>query len=74
MGFADCAATCDLPPRMTYSVDEVARVTGVSRDVLYDEVRSGRLRALRFGKRLLRVRPEDVDEWLEESTRGGDER
>jgi predicted DNA-binding transcriptional regulator AlpA len=29
--------------RLAYSVDEVAQITGLSRDLLYDQMRTGRL-------------------------------
>jgi len=32
-----------LTDRLAYSVEEAAQVTGLSRDLLYDEMRAGRL-------------------------------
>jgi excisionase family DNA binding protein len=37
--------------RLAYSVDEAARLTGLSRDLLYDEMRRGHLDYLKVGRR-----------------------
>jgi excisionase family DNA binding protein len=37
--------------RLAYSVNEVARLTGLSRDLLYDEMRRGNLSYLKIGRR-----------------------
>ena len=37
--------------RLAYSVDEVARLTGLSRDLLYDEMRRGKLTYVKIGRR-----------------------
>ena len=39
--------------RLAYSVDEAARLTGLSRDLLYDEMRRGNLAYLKVGRRRL---------------------
>ena len=46
------------PPteRLAYSVDEAARLTGLSRDLLYDEMRRGNLDYLKIGRRRLITR------------------
>ena len=46
------------PPaeRLAYSVDEAARLTGLSRDLLYDEMRRGHLPYLKVGRRRLITR------------------
>jgi len=46
------------PPaeRLAYSVDEAARLTGLSRDLLYDEMRRGNLPYLKVGRRRLITR------------------
>ena len=43
------------PPsgRLAYSVDEAARLTGLSRDLLYDEMRRGNLTYVKIGRRRL---------------------
>jgi excisionase family DNA binding protein len=42
--------------RLAYSVDEVAQITGLSRDLLYDEMRSGRLDSIKVGRRRIITR------------------
>ena len=46
------------PPaeRLAYSVDEAAQLTGLSRDLLYDEMRRGHLDYLKVGRRRLITR------------------
>ena len=39
--------------RLAYSVDEAARLTGLSRDLLYDQMRSGNLHYIKIGRRRL---------------------
>ena len=39
-----------LTDRLAYSVEEAARVTGLSRNLLYDEMRAGRLAYLKVGR------------------------
>ena len=42
--------------RLAYSVDEAARLTGLSRDLLYDEMRRGNLASVKIGRRRLITR------------------
>jgi excisionase family DNA binding protein len=42
--------------RLAYSVDEVARLTGLSRDLLYDQMRCGNLDYIKVGRRRLITR------------------
>jgi excisionase family DNA binding protein len=42
--------------RLAYSVDEAARLTGLSRDLLYDQMRQGNLDFLKIGRRRLITR------------------
>jgi excisionase family DNA binding protein len=46
------------PPsgRLAYPVDEAARLTGLSRDLLYDEMRRGNLAYIKVGRRRLITR------------------
>ena len=46
------------PPgeRLAYSVDEAAQITGLSRDLLYDQMRMGRLAFLKIGRRRIITR------------------
>jgi excisionase family DNA binding protein len=43
------------PPaeRLAYSVDEAASLTGLSRDLLYDQMRCGNLEYIKIGRRRL---------------------
>jgi excisionase family DNA binding protein len=54
----DIAATSQDPHgvRLAYSVDEAARLTGLSRDLLYDEMRRGNLAYVKVGRRRLITR------------------
>ncbi len=42
--------------RLAYSVDEAAHLTGLSRDLLYDEMRRGNLAYIKVGRRRLITR------------------
>lgn len=42
--------------RLAYSVDEAAQLTGLSRDILYDEMRRGNLAYVKVGRRRLITR------------------
>src|SRR5215469_6340679 len=42
--------------RLAYSVDEAAQVTGLSRDLLYDQMRAGKLGYLKIGRRRIITR------------------
>jgi excisionase family DNA binding protein len=42
--------------RLAYSVDEAARLTGLSRDLLYDQMRRGKLSYVKIGRRRLITR------------------
>ena len=46
------------PPgeRLAYSVDEAAQITGLSRDLLYDQMRTGKLAYLKVGRRRIITR------------------
>ena len=46
--------------RLAYSVDEAARLTGLSRDLLYDEMRRGNLTYVKVGRRRLITRLSSV--------------
>jgi len=49
--------------RPALKVDEVAAHLRVTRDVIYAEIKKGRLRAVRVGS-TWRVRAEDLDEYM----------
>ena len=42
--------------RLAYSVDEAAHLTGLSRDLLYDQMRRGNLSYVKVGRRRLITR------------------
>jgi excisionase family DNA binding protein len=42
--------------RLAYSVDEAAAITGLSRDLLYDQMRAGRLAYTKVGRRRIITR------------------
>ena len=67
--FREWAAEAGLPAKAMYTVREVSLATGVPASTLYDEVRAGRLRSLRPNGRGKLLRPEWVDEWIEEACR-----
>ena len=50
--------TTPSPPgeRLAYSVDEAAQITGLSRDLLYDQMRTGQLAYLKVGRRRIITR------------------
>lgn len=50
--------------RRTLTVAEVAETLGVSTDTVYSEIRTGRIPAVRFGRRLLVAR-ETIDRLLQ---------
>jgi len=52
----------DLPAeRLAYSVDEAAQLTGLSRDLLYDQMRRGNLPYVKIGRR----RRAETNTWRE---------
>ena len=53
---ADRAGQDSPGSRLAYSVDEAARLTGLSRDLLYDEMRRGNLAYVKVGRRRLITR------------------
>ena len=52
------------PERLAYTVEEAALVVGVGRDLLYDEIRTGRLRSKKAGSRRVIAR-HHLLEWLD---------
>jgi excisionase family DNA binding protein len=48
--------TQPLAGRLAYSVDEAAAITGLSRDLLYDQMRTGKLAYLKIGRRRIITR------------------
>jgi excisionase family DNA binding protein len=50
------SAADSMGDRLAYSVEEAARVTGLSRDLLYDQMRAGKLLYLKVGRRRIITR------------------
>ncbi len=46
------------------SIPEVCRTTGIGRTTIYEEIRAGRLRALKLGRRTI-IRTTDLQKWLD---------
>jgi excisionase family DNA binding protein len=46
----------DPKERLAYSIDEAAAITGLSRDLLYDQMRTGKLAYLKLGRRRIITR------------------
>jgi excisionase family DNA binding protein len=51
--------------RSGFSARALARELGISKATISTEIRAGRLRAARVGKRRLLILAADVDSWLE---------
>jgi excisionase family DNA binding protein len=49
-------ASDPLADRLAYSVEEAAGLTGLSRDLLYDQMRAGTLAYLKVGRRRIITR------------------
>ena len=50
--------------RLAYTVEEAAMVLGIGRDLIYDEIRTGRLRSKKAGARRIIAR-HHLLEWLD---------
>lgn len=63
------AVEIGLPPKMAYTVKEVAEITGVSRSQLYKEHDAGRLKWIipAGSSKGAVVSVEEIDRWMEES-------
>jgi excisionase family DNA binding protein len=48
-----------------YTVDELARLLGIGRDVILHDIERGDLKANRVGHHTVCIRREDVLDWLE---------
>jgi len=54
---------------LAYGVKDAARILGISRTMLYGEIKAGRMRAVKVGRRTL-IRHLDAEAWLAEKARG----
>jgi excisionase family DNA binding protein len=61
---ADRSAPTPPDERLAYSVDEAASLTGLSRDLLYDQMRHGNLDYIKIGRRRLITR-QHLEQFLE---------
>jgi excisionase family DNA binding protein len=48
---------------LAYSIQDVTKLTGLGRSYIYEEIRDGRLRIRKAGRRSL-VLPDDLKAWL----------
>jgi excisionase family DNA binding protein len=48
---------------LSYSVADVVKLSGVGRTVLYEEIKAGRLKAHKLGRRTL-ILTDDLQHWL----------
>ncbi len=51
------------PAKRAYSIPEVCEQASIGRTRLYTEIKEGRLRVVKVGRRTL-IRAEDMDAWL----------
>ena len=51
------------PQRLAYGISEAVAAVSVGRSLLYEEIKAGRLRAFRVGKRRL-IDTDDLKAWL----------
>jgi excisionase family DNA binding protein len=49
--------------RFAYSIRDVTKVTGLGRSYIYEEIKEGRLRIRKAGRRSL-IFPDDLKAWL----------
>lgn len=64
MATANDKTTTDMPPRHLYRIQEAMHLLSMSRSVIYEQIRSGRLRAVKQGRaRLIPARA--IDEYVQ---------
>lgn len=56
--------------KVAYSIDEFCALAGIGRTLAYAEIKEGRLRTRKAGRRTI-ILPADVDTWLSELPAGG---
>ncbi len=49
--------------RIAFKIDELAKAAGVGRSLVYEELKAGRLKAFKVGRRAL-VMVQDAEAWL----------
>lgn len=60
---AHAAAGVNFQP-LAYSIEAACKATGIGRSAIYEELRSGALRARKFGRRTV-ILADDLRAWLE---------
>lgn len=50
-------------PRIAYSIDDVIRLAGLSRQTVYNEINRGRLKTFTVGRRRL-ISPHALNDWM----------
>lgn len=55
----------DTSSRLAFSIDQLAKAVSIGRTRIYQEIKTGRLRPLKCGRRTL-VPATEVQRWLEE--------
>lgn len=50
--------------RRAFTIPEACKICGIGRSSLYSEMKSGRLKASKVGRRTI-IRSSDLDAWLE---------
>ena len=58
---------------LPYTVAALADYWGTSQTFVYDQIRAGRLKAMRFGGKLIRIKPEAVEEYECQASNGPSE-
>ncbi|TQE92707.1 MAG: helix-turn-helix domain-containing protein [Spiribacter salinus] len=56
------------PEPLAYTINGACEALGIGRTRIYDEIKAGRLRAIKYGKRTL-IRRQDAEAWLERLSR-----
>lgn len=56
--------------RRLYTIPQVVEQTGFSRSTVYEQIASGRLRAVKLG-RSVRVTTDELDRWIAELSEAG---
>ena len=61
-----------LPSPKGFKVPDAATALNVSRRFLETEIKRGHLQVMRFGRRCVRIRPQDLDSYAEKYLVGGE--
>lgn len=58
--------------QLAYSVDKTAKLLGMARQMVYNEIAAGRLRSFIHGKRRRSISAEAIDDWIAAREKGTD--